>query len=715
MVNWLKRNGPASVTIMGLVFLIYWPVLRGQFVWDDHLLVGDNPLVTGKLGFGSVWFQTGFPLTTVAFWLQWLVWGSNPTPYHVINVLLHGLDAVLVWRLLARLKLPGAWLGAVFFAVHPVCVTTVGWISELKNTMSLMFFLLSFLWYLQMKEEEEKPTARVPDARNRARLIALCALSLAAFLLSLLSKTSTVVLPLLLLGWAWWRHHRLRRRDWLQTAPYFALSLVFGLMTIWFQQRDAIKGITVQVDGFWGRLAGAGWAVWFYLGKALAPVNLSFIYPHRQIDTHSACSYLPVLLLVGVFALCWWFRDGWGRHILFGLGCYVIALLPVLGFLDMYYLTISRVSDHFQYLALIAVAAAVAAGLVQLDTVLKMVRTSRRDVPARVQRAERMFNFHAADCAAEPRPCGARAGDGAARHPYPEQLVDAPLVPPAPAKIRIFTHARMMLTVVMVAGLSLATFQRAQIFATEEGLYRDTLARNPSAWPLSNDLGCISVGRHEYAAAREQFEQSLRANPRNAGARLNLGRLLAMTGHPAAAEAQYRAALKLNPQNAEAQKCYATALLGQGRAREALPWLRAALQSAPDADTRIQYAAALQQVGDVRLAVTQLRLALAAKPDSPEALNDLAWLLATSPDETVRRGPEAVTLAERACRLTHYQTLPMLATLSAAYAETGHFPDAVATGEKLQQLAVAANDRRMADVSSQLLALYRAGKPYHGQ
>ena len=674
MVTWLKRNGAASLGLVGLVFLVYSPLLHGQLVWDDYLLIGSNPLVTGKLDLGSVWFQTAFPLSIVAFWLQWLVWGSHPIPFHVVNILFHALNAVLVWRLLSRLlvgrespradssmalphqtipSLSSAWLGAAFFAVHPVCVATVGWISELKNTMSLLFFLLSFLWYLQFEEEEEKRAAGMTDAHRGAGPTSLYLRSLAAFALSLLSKTSTVVLPLLLLATAWWRRRGLRRGDWLKTIPYFTLSIIFGLMTIWSQQRDAIKGATVQVEGFWGRLAGAGWAVWFYLGKALAPVNLSFIYPRWAIDAHSAWSYLPLVLLAGVFVLGWHYRSGWGRHLLFGLGCYVIALLPVLGFLDMYYLAISRVSDHFQYLALIAVTATAAAGLGYL---------------ASVGRA------------------------------YPR----------AEASVTV-------LAVVIIAGLSLAAFQRARVFATEEGLYRDTLARNPAAWPLSNDLGCILVGRHEYAAAWEQFEQSLRFNPRNTGALLNLGRLLALMGDPSGAEAQYVAALKLNPLNVEAQKCYASALLNRGRAHDALTYLRAALQAAPDADTRIQYAAALYQLGDPRGAVAQFRLVLSANPDSPEALNDLAWLLATSPDPGLRRGPEAVMLAERACRLTHDQSCSMLMTLSAAYAETGRFGDAVATGEKVQQLALQANNQRLAAVNSQLLMFYRSGKPYHGQ
>ena len=137
-----------------LALAVYWPALRGQFVWDDTLLIDRNPLVKGELGLRSVWFQTDFPLTMIGFWVQWLAWGKNPAGYHAVNVILHATSAVLVWRVLARLKIAGPWLAATLFAVHPVCVASVAWISELKNTLSLPFFLLSLWWYLRAEGQE---------------------------------------------------------------------------------------------------------------------------------------------------------------------------------------------------------------------------------------------------------------------------------------------------------------------------------------------------------------------------------------------------------------------------------------------------------------------------------------------------------------------------------------------------------------------------------
>src|ERR1035438_7738576 len=183
-----RRLGAGALIIFLAVLAVYWRVLRGQFLWDDLLVVHRNPLVTGELGLGSLWFRTDFPLTNVAFWLEWLAWGNHPVGYHVANVLLHATSAVLLWRVLGRLKVPAAWLAAMIFAVHPMCVASVAWISELKNALSLPFYLLSILWYVRF------------DSNLRPSGLGLRTskwywLSLGAFLLALLSKTSTVMLP----------------------------------------------------------------------------------------------------------------------------------------------------------------------------------------------------------------------------------------------------------------------------------------------------------------------------------------------------------------------------------------------------------------------------------------------------------------------------------------------------------------------------------------
>ena len=194
------------------VFAVYWRALRGQFIWDDVLVVQRNPLVTGELGLGAIWFHTDFPLRRGLLAGVAGVGESTRLGYHVVSVLLHATSAVLLWRVLARLKVPAAWLAAMIFAVHPLCVASVAWIAELKNTLSLPFYLLSILWYLR-RESDLRPSD------FGLRTSTTYALSLLAFLLALLSKTSTVMLPVVLLGCAWWQRGRLSWRDWCTHQP----------------------------------------------------------------------------------------------------------------------------------------------------------------------------------------------------------------------------------------------------------------------------------------------------------------------------------------------------------------------------------------------------------------------------------------------------------------------------------------------------------------
>jgi Flp pilus assembly protein TadD len=219
--------------------------------------------------------------------------------------------------------------------------------------------------------------------------------------------------------------------------------------------------------------------------------------------------------------------------------------------------------------------------------------------------------------------------------------------------------------------------------------------------------------QQKYDEARGHLEASLALKPDNAQAHSNLGRVLCLQGKFAEADEEFQAAVRIKPKDAEIRRSYASALADQGRGEEAVKQLRELLQSKPDTDARVQLATLLYQAGKRLEAVAEYRQVLAAKPDEPEALNNLAWMLATSPDSAVRDGSEAVRLAEQGCRLTHYQQAQMLGTLAAAYAEAGRLTEAVATAQKAIELARAGGDARSAAVIGQLLRLYRAGKPYH--
>lgn len=633
-----------ALVIFALILAAYRPILPGSFLMDDRRLIeGENPMVTGALGPFSVWFQTDFALSTFALWAQWLAWGTSPGGYHAVNLALHGLSAVLLWRLLARLGIPGAWLAGAIFAVHPVGVASVARIAELKNTLSLPFFLLAALFYVRY---EDASFPRM-DGGNGKTAALWYGLSLAAFVLALLSKTSTVMLPLALLGGAAFRRGRITGRDWVCTGPFFGLALAFGLMSAWFQKYQALAGQALAPESFWERLAIAGRAFWFYLGKALLPVRLNLVYPRWKVDASSLESFVPVILAGAVFLLCWRFRRGWGRPALLGLGVFAVTLFPALGFFDSQFLIRWQVSDHLQYLPLIAPAALAAAALAAA-------------LPAGIYR-------------------GASA--------------------------------------VVVLVLTFLSFQRAEAFATPEGLLRDTLAKNPQAWAARNDLGVILAARGgtNYDAAIEQFTASLKSNPDNPDAHANLGQTLALQGKLAQAEAEFQAALRLNPLDAQTHRNYAAALGQDGKQSEAISHLQAALSLKPDFPARLELAGRLCQAGELRQAAAQYRQALQANPDCVEALNNLAYLLATASDDRLRDGAEAVRLAERARRLPPVKGMCVGGTLAAAYAEAGRFPEAVATAETAVREETAAGETRFAEINNYLLTtFYRAGKPWHG-
>lgn len=638
--------------LLALVFIVYRPILPGQFLMDDwRLIQPDNPLANGELTPLNLWFQTDFTLSTLALWLEHLAWGQNPAWYHVVNLLLHSASAVLIWRLLVQLKIPAAWFAAALFAVHPVCVNSVARAAEIKNTLSLPFFLLSFWAYLRYERlalypKVDHPTA-LPRDPNRFTFPAAgwLVITLLAFVAALLSKTSTIMLPPVLLACAAWQRKHIGRKDWLHVAPFFVLAVAFGLMSIWFQKHQALfsAGETLAPETFWQRLVLAGHVLGFYLGKAFWPGNLNLVYPQWTLDVASVRAWLPVLAFVLAALGCWRFRQRWGRHILFALACYAITLFPVLGFFDSQFLTRWQVSDHLQYLPLIAPVAFLAAALAT-----SLNRT-------------------------------------------------------------IFRVASLVLLI----GFAILTWQRASVYTSDEAIMRDAIAKNPDASYARDNLGVILAKRGDFAGALDQFRASAKASPDDADALSDLAHVLAVTGKFPEAEASYQAALKLEPYDADTHRNFAQLLRQEGRNRESIFHYQVALRFKSDNRTRLEFASLLYQTGNLPAAVAQYRRAIAAEPNNVEALNNLAWLLATTGNDAVRDGAAAVSLAEKACKLTEYKQAQMTGTLAAAYAEAGRYAEAVTLCQTTLELARSSGDQRTSDISSQLLNLYRNNRPYH--
>jgi len=636
------RFGLGALFLLLVGLIIYRPLLPGNFIMDDLKLVQwDNPIVNGKLGPGSIWFRADFPLSTLALWLQWKAWASNPLGYHIVNIVLHALSAFLVWQVLIRLQVRGAWVAAVFFVVHPVCVSTVARIAEIKNTLSLPFFLLSFWAYLGY----ERTILYAPNqAEGKKGAGAFYyTLSLLAFVLSLLAKPSVVMLPVVLLCCAAWQRRRIQRKDLIHTFPHFFVALSFGLMSSWFQKYQALGGQPLASQSFWTKLELAGRICWFYLGKAILPLKLNVIYPNWDMGGSVMAAVAPLLLLSACFLLGWAFRKSWGRHFLFALACFVILLFPAMGFFDAQFLKNWQVSDHLQYVALIAPLTLAAAALFSA-------------MPRRIPR-------------------WAALG--------------------------------------IAVSLALAAFNRAYLFTSEEILLQDAVTKNPAAWAAHNDLGCLFAQRQKYHEAMNHFTASLKHNPDFPDAHVNLGQALLYLQRPDEAETHFAAALRNNPAHADAHRGFAKAMAMRDRRREAIGHLRAALCAKPDLQTHLDYALMLYQNGDRPSAISQLRKGAALNPNHPDVLNNLAWLLATSPQVELRDGMEAVRCARRACWLTHFKQARPVGTLGAAYAEAGRFTDAVQAAEKAVDLADAGGETQFAMVNRHLLGLYQKGEPFH--
>ncbi|HKF94763.1 MAG TPA: O-GlcNAc transferase, partial [Gammaproteobacteria bacterium] len=338
-----------------------------------------NPCIVGPLGFKEIWTSTQavyYPLVLTTFWAFHKLLGLNPLAYHVLNVLLHAASAVLLWRVLRQLAVKkGAWLAAALWALHPVMVQSVAWVTELKNTQSCFFYLLSIFCFLVWDEQRRQEVA-MPGSHQRQitrRHSVGYALSLGFFVVATLSKPSVVMLPAVLALCVWWRGDRLRLRDTVTLTPFLLISALASAWTIWEQKFHA-RAIGPEWEQGWPeRLIIAGRALWFYLGKLVWPEPLIFIYPRWQIHPAQWMAYLPLVAAIIALILLWFARGKAGRAIFFAVAYYVISLFPVLGFFDVFYFRYAFVSDHFQYLAsmgpLALAAAAITGGFNGLATV----------------------------------------------------------------------------------------------------------------------------------------------------------------------------------------------------------------------------------------------------------------------------------------------------------------------------------------------------------
>jgi len=355
-----------ALLLLALVVLAYWPVLRSaRFIWDDPDYVRNNMALRSAQGLADIWTNPHatpqyYPLVHTTFWIEYQLWGLTPVGYHVDNVLIHAGNCILLWWLLRRMGIGGAFLAAAVFAVHPVCQESVAWITERKNVLSLLFYLAAMHAGLRWWGLEALPIAdcRLPNGRPWRAY----ALSFAFFIMALLSKSVTCSLPAAIAVLIWWKHGTIRLRQILLLLPMLAAGAVAAFFTGYLERTQVGASGKDWEWTAWQRCLIAGRALWFYAGKLVWPRPLSFIYPKWDMTAGARLAIFPIGV-VAVLLLLWLARRRITRGPLAAALLFCGTLLPALGFINVFPMKYSFVADHFQYhagIALIVLAAALA-------------------------------------------------------------------------------------------------------------------------------------------------------------------------------------------------------------------------------------------------------------------------------------------------------------------------------------------------------------------
>ncbi|MFM9059287.1 MAG: tetratricopeptide repeat protein [Planctomycetaceae bacterium] len=775
-------TGPVYVAGANPTFPVDW-------LWDDDQLLTANLTVQHFLApdpaqnrpapvrddlrtLGKLWFDPDgadyFPLSYTALWAQWPFFQMDPrtggpvqpggpavawpTGYHVTTMLLHVLGALAVWRLFAVLGVPGAWLGGLLFAVHPVCVESVAWVSELKNTLSLPLFLLSAASYVRFDD-----LVHAGASEDDSRVLTRYGAALGLFLLAMFAKTSVVAMPVLILLYAWWKRNTVTFRDLVYSAPFFATSIVLGVITISYQHGRAIGQETIVVPSYIGngsanyreggvrvsaraveitrldgsrvhagplqaeadfdrvplewrqkvrdvattggwkdfpgdgrvrifddpatksvyvsavdgrpifagplrepadlekvpadwqrrvraidrgtgwpslkgllsRMAIAGTSFLFYLVLFVWPVNLLPIYPRWDIDLLDVAKgseagemlfyLLPIPVILGAAWWLWRHREGWGRHVILGVGFFLLMVAPVLGFITISYMRITWAADHFIYLPMIGLIGLVSAAVAT------------------------WYRRAAAD--------------------------ERPLIVVGAA--------------VVIAALTLVSFNLAACWVHEDALWTHTLAHNPNAWQAHNRLGAkkFSRGHVESFGAENglrpevdvvktrigpatriqnlgafyHFSWSTHLRPDLGETHNNLGtawsaraQMAAQQGNKQLAEAcmskaveQFAEACRVTPHVPAIHVNLANALAAAGRFDEAAAKYRELLEKEPNNPALINnYGVALYKSGKTEESIVQFRRALALAPGLKDAQESLAVALGEKPDPAKQQPAE---------------------------------------------------------------------------
>ena len=665
-----------AVVLTAVTILAYRPAWHGGFLWDDDDYIIKNELVTAPDGWQRIWFSLDspsqyFPFTYSTFRIEHALWGLNTTGYHWVNLLLHVGSALLVWAVLARLRVPGAWLAAAIFALHPVQVESVAWITERKNVLMGFFFLLTLLAWIVFVDE-----------RTRRPWLFYC-LALVCYVLALSAKATACTLPAALFLILWLQKKPITMRRVIQILPFVVLGIGMGLLVVWWERyhQGTNRGLFTFLSPI-ERILLASRAIWFYLSKIFWPSNLTFIYPRWNISPANLIDYIWLVAGIAACVVIYFLRRYVGRGVEGAAAFFVATLSPVLGFVMLFTFRYTFVADHYQYLACIGPIALASAGIVNLSDKFAQYRGVIVSVALLVVAS-----------------LGTLTWRQAAMYTDIETLWRT-------------TLARNPECWMAQTNLGLVLLQKGEI---DDGIahYRSALQMQPDSWDAEYNLGTALLGKGQLDEAILHCEKAVAMRPTDPDAQVSLGDALFQKGRIDEAMAHYQKAITVHPDHFLARYSLGHALLEKGELDSAIQVCRSALLLRPwDADCQTTLAIALEEKGNPAEAIQHYQKALEFAPQSISTLTNLAWLLATSQDASLRDGPKAVELAKQADRLVGGTNTLVLRTLAAAYAENGEFANAIRTAQSAMQLARMHGEDSLTTDLVQQIALYRLGMPY---
>ena len=603
-------------------------MLWGGFVWDDFQHIVNEPALRDAAGLARFWFAPAEvhepfyrPLTYTTFWLEHQLWGLDPTGYHIVNVLLHTANGLLLWGILARLAVPGAWLIAAVFAVHPLHVESVAWAIERKDVLSGLIYL-ACLWVWLPFLEGARPE-RAPARYGLALLL---------FAAGLLAKNMVVTLPAALVVLHWWRHGQVALRDVLWLLPLFALALAFVALDL------TVVGAATPASfdhGFVERVLIAARAVWFYVGKLSWPADLAVIYPRWEVGVGDVVGWVALAAGSALVALLWRLRGRIGRGPLAGGLFFAVTLAPTLGFVDHTYMLFAFVADRYQYLAGIGVIAVLVGGAVVLakrlpahwhpatvgaaaTALLLLGALTWRQ--AGIYRDQLTFFDHVV--ALNPTAVGAHLN-------LAQALIDAGRLEEAAAAGRTAV-AQDPDAYDPRINLAVALADLGRLDEAETHLRRAVAIAPSKSSPHAN-LGVLLSRQGELEASERHLRRALELAPRDRDVLRNLAKLLTITGEGEGALALYDRLVQRGAGDAATHTARGDLLIGLGRRGEALAAWQQALATAPPPNAALKLHLAMGPAewahsGDAEAAARHYQRALAIQPRHVPALSSLASL-----------------------------------------------------------------------------------------